>query len=100
MNIQFLIMAHGFEKAAAIEKALKEIGVPYESSVAKSVANKTPRTRVIVTKEMLMVVEQNLSRHEDWSDLAIAKESGVSSATVGRIRKGTHALQQNGAAKT
>ena len=51
MNITFTIMAHGFDKAAQIEKALKEIGVPYEAHLAKPVNGaKTKRTRMVRDK--------------------------------------------------
>jgi len=94
MNITFTIMAHGFDKAAQIEKALKEIGAPYEANIAKPVGGANSRkTRTVVDKALLAIVVTAIDKYPDRTDAEIARETNVSHATVGRIRNGHHCLQ-------
>jgi hypothetical protein len=98
MNIQFTIMAHGLMKAAAIEKALKDIGAPYEAKEAKPVATNggRRRTRMIITKKEIMAVEQCFAANPGFMTSDVSNATGVSKASVGRIKLGQHALQQGG----
>ena len=91
MNITFTIMAHGFEKAAQIEKALKDIGAPFTAVVAKPV--NAPRKRAVVDKATLAAVITTVDKHPDWSDKEIARVVGLGHNTVNRIRHGNHCLQ-------
>ena len=94
MNITFTIMAHGFDKAAKIEKALKEIGAPYEANIAKPVGGPNSRkTRTVVDKALLAIVVTAIDKYPERTDGEIARETGTSHATVGRIRTGKHCLQ-------
>lgn len=93
MNITFTIMAHGFEKAAAVEKALKAINIPYETKTAKPVATSVKRPKVdkIKLAAILLCIDKN--PNED--DKGVARMTGVGRNTVNRIRRGLHALQQD-----
>lgn len=93
MNFDFTIRAHGFEKAAAVEAALKNIGVPYEVNMSKPVNGKK-RTRVVIDKATVAVVANCLSRNPKFSVAEVAKRTKVSRATVQRIKSGTHVLQK------
>lgn len=92
MNFDFTIRAHGFEKAAAVEAALKNIGVPYDVKMSKGVASK--RTRRTLTKAEVTAVAHNITKYPNRSIAEHAKASGVSRATVERIKKGVHPLQK------
>ena len=92
MNITFTIMAHGFEKAAQIEKALIDIGAPFTAVVAKPV-NAPRRKRAVVDKATLAAVVTTIDKHPDWSDKEIARVIGLGHNTVNRIRHGNHFLQ-------
>lgn len=97
MNITFTIMAHGLEKAGQIEKALKELGVPYDAKEAKSVAKANGYKRnARVTKTEVMAVTTALAAHPDMSYTAISKQCGVHDQTVSKIAKGIHPLQTKG----
>lgn len=101
MNIQFTINVHSFEKAAAVEKALKGLDFNYTSRVEDKPslgAGKTKTRRVVIGKPELAAVLQCIASHPKWALVDIAKSTGVSRATVGRISLGTHVLQANGAA--
>ena len=91
MNITFTIMAHGFEKAAQIEKALKDIGAPFTAVVAKPV--NAPRKRAVVDKATLAAVMTTIDKHPNWSDKEVARVVGLGHNTVNRIRHGNHCLQ-------
>lgn len=92
MNITFTIMAHGFAKAAQIEKVLKDIGAPYTAVVAKAV-NVPKRRRVVINKVKLAIILTAIDKHPDWNDYEIAREVGIGHNTVNRIRHGKHHLQ-------
>lgn len=94
MNFTFTITAHGFEKAATIEKALKAIDVPYHTAMSKPIGNK--RTRVVIDKLKLAIVVTSINDNPGASDKEIARMTGVGENTVNRIRNGKHALQTKG----
>ena len=93
MNITFTIMAHGFEKAAKVEKALKDIGVPYETAIAKSV-NAPKKKRAVIDRTKLAIVITAIDKHPDRNDYEIGRETGIGHNTVNRIRNGKHCLQR------
>ena len=100
MNIKFTVMAHGFDKAALVEKALKELGIPYDAQVTTAPCNPKAKSvkRPRMGKADVMVVLHNADKHPMWDKVAIAKASGCSTTTVGRILSGTHVLQTSGVA--
>lgn len=93
MNFDFTIRAHGFEKAAAVEAALKNIGVPYDVKMSKGVGSKK-RTRRTLTKSEVTVIAHNITKYPNRTVAEHAKQNGVSRATVERIKKGIHPLQK------
>jgi len=95
MNIQFTVMAHGFDKAAAIEKALKELGCPYDTVISKS-RNAPKQKRATVDKVQLAVILACIDKNPEWDDKEVGRSTGIGRNTVNRIRRGLHALQQNG----
>lgn len=99
MNIQFTINVHSFEKAAAVEKALKGLDFNYSTRVddKPSLGAGKRSTRVVIGKDELAAVLQCIASHPGWTHNAISKSTGVSRATVGRISTGKHVLQSNGA---
>lgn len=95
MNFDFTIRAHGFEKAAALEAALKKLGIPYEVTQSKSaVERKTKVRRPKMDKIKVAAVVTSISKHPDWTDEMIGRETGISRNTVNRIRRGLHPLQK------
>lgn len=100
MNFTFTITAHGFEKAAQIEKALKALEVPFHTAMSKPIGGlKARKKRTVVDKAMLAIVATAIDKHPDRNDAEISRETGVSGATVGRIRNGQHCLQLKPALK-
>lgn len=97
MNFIFTITTHGFEKAGAVEKYLKDMGIPFETKIAPNRSNHSGRKKkVFVTPLILGTVLSTIEKQPDWNNDAIARETGVSRATVERIRAGKHALQTKG----
>ena len=92
MNFEFHIMAHGFEKAAKLEAALKSLNIPYETKVAKGVANTTGKKRKRLDKAEVAAVLVTIDSHPSWDDITVAKQSGIGRNTVNRIRRGIHPL--------
>ena len=97
MNIQFNIIAHGLEKAAKLEKFLKENSIAFEAGIAKGVCENRKK-RATVGKAEVMAVIDTAQRHHSWTQEQIGKATNVSHSTVGRILQGTHALQRTGEA--
>lgn len=97
MNVSFTIMAHGLEKAGKIEKALKEIGVPYEAKEAKPCSANGKRRKGSgfgkTSKAQVLAVTNELARNPDWTYTAIGKECGVHEQTVSKIANGIHPIQ-------
>lgn len=96
MNIIFTITAHGFEKAAAVEKALKAINMPFESKVLNGVGRRNQqKPRVMLTKQLIATVLHAVNKHPDWTEKEIERETGVGRNTVNKIKRGVHPLQQD-----
>ena len=93
MNFIFTITAHGFDKAAKLELELKKLDIPYE--VKQSQGPHRKRTRKVLSKTEVMAVAIAIQKHPDRPTRDIAKETGVSHATINRIRNGTHPLLAN-----
>ncbi len=93
MNFLFTITAHGFEKAAQLEKSLKDLGIPYEV-VQKSPAGLSKKKRMVITKVEVLAVQNCFDKHPDWTIAAVSRETNVSQAVVSRIKQGTHPLQK------
>ena len=94
-------MAHGFEKAGKIEKALKDLGVPYDAQVTAEPCNpkaKKKGTKMRITKIEVAAIIAASQSHPAWDKYAIAKSIGCSRATVERVLSNTHVLQKKGAA--
>ena len=99
MNISFTIMAHGLEKAGKIEKALKDLGVPYEAKEAKSVSSGNNRKSFKrTTKSELAAVLNAIAKFPDETFSSISKRVNVHEQTVSKIARGVHPLQRNGVA--
>jgi hypothetical protein len=95
MNFTFTIMAHGFDKAAKLEASLKELGIPYDVSMAKPVNGKrTRKPRAVIDKLKLGVILSAIDKHPTWNATHISKDCGVGRSTVERIMAGKHVLQQ------
>ena len=96
MNITFTLKVHSFTKAAEVEKSLKSLHLNYESKVDDKPSLGAGRLRrVRVTKAEVLAVVACRDINPKWNDTEVAKSCNVSAATVGRIRMGTHTLQQN-----
>jgi len=91
MNFLFTITAHGFEKAAKVEKMLKDLDIPFECK-HQSGPTKTKRTRKVLGKAEVMAVITTIDMHPEWNDETVAQQSGVGRNTVNRIRRGIHPL--------
>lgn len=99
MNIIFTIKTNTFSAAAAIEKVLTTEGLKYTARVDDKPSLGSGRRghkRVVIGKAELAAVLQCIASHHSWTQREIAKSTGVSLATVGRIANGTHVLQSNG----
>ena len=94
MNFDFTIRAHGFEKAAALEAALKKLGIPYEVTQSKAASERKKVRRPKVDKIKVAAVVTCISKHPDWNDEMVGRETGISRNTVNRIRRGLHPLQK------
>ena len=96
MNIEFKITAHGFEKAAKVEKMLKELGIAYEEKVCPGVkGGRNQKPRVMLTKQLIAAVLHAVNKHPDWTEKEIERETGVGRNTVNKIKRGVHPLQQD-----
>lgn len=94
MNFNFTVRVQGFGKAAELDAALKDLGLPYAIEVAKKSTGKTvKRQRATITKLEVNAVMVCLSKHPNWSLRDIERECGVSKAVISRIKAGTHPLQ-------
>lgn len=60
---------------------------------AKTIKNVGRRKRI--NKIELAAVVLSIKQNPDWGNSDIAKSTGVSTATVGRIRDGSHTLQRH-----
>ena len=60
---------------------------------ARQIKNVGRRKRI--TKIELAAIVLSIKQNPDWNDPTIAKSTGVSAATVGRIRDGSHTLQRH-----
>lgn len=101
MNINFTMTVHSFEAAAVLEKALNSNEIRFKVNVEDKPslgAGKKSLRRTRVTKSEVLAVVVYRSDNPDSSDSAVAKKCGVSPATVGRIRAGTHTLQRSNGA--
>ncbi len=95
MNFDFMIRAHGFEKAAAVEAALKKIGVAYEVMQSKPVANGNVGVkRKRLDKAAVMTIAHTISKHPDWTLTQLAKHCNCGETTISKIRDGVHPLQK------
>ena len=94
MNIEFKIIAHGYEKAGQVVKVLKDLSIPYEERVAPSTAARKSHTKTQVTKVVAATILAAIDKHPGRSDAELSRECGVSAATIGRFRNGTHKLSK------
>ena len=90
MNFDFTIRAHGFEKAAMLEAALKKMNIAYE--VTQSKAPVIKRTAKRIDKAEFMAVVNELQNHPNRTYADIARATGVHEQAVGKIAKGVHPL--------
>jgi len=100
MNIQFMIKVNNFEKAAGVEKALRSLGLNYQTRVDdKPSLGVGKRTRQVIGKAEVAAVAQCFANHPKWTVDEVARSTGIGKSTVGRVRLGTHALQRNDGGK-
>jgi len=102
MKIEFALFVHSFKKAAEVEEAIKKLGITHTMRIVNSHNKRTQsnvesKTRQTITKVDVLAVTQCYASHKDWTIAQVAKATGVSTATVGRIKLGTHVLQREGA---
>ncbi len=97
MNINFTISVTTFEKAAEIEKALKGLGLDYQTNVVDKPSLGAGRKpiRARIGKVELLAVMSCIDAHPKWTWKEVSRATGVGSSTVGRIKSGTHPLQLN-----
>ena len=92
MNFVFTITAHGFDKAAALEKSLKELKIPYEVVEKKGTSLSGRKRPQRITKVEVLAVTNCIAKNPNWSDGAVGKQTNVGANTVNRIRRGLHPL--------
>ena len=97
MKIKFTFEVSSFIDAAEVEELLKTSKVKYKVDIEGKPAKKSSRVgrRTRITKIELAAVVLSIKQNPDWGDTEVAKSTNVSSATVMRIRAGSHALQQH-----
>lgn len=100
MKIKFEFEVNSFIDAAELEELFNKNEIKYKVSVE---GNKTTTKRKRpsgtlrrkrISKEELAAVVLCIKQNPTWNDVKVAKRTNVSRATVGRIREGSHALQQ------
>ncbi len=97
MKIQFTLVVTSFGHAAALEEVLQKHDVSYRTEMLGQSTGKSNghrRKRRVIGKAEVAAVMQCFANHKGWTIVQVAKNTGVSRATVGRISRGTHALQQ------
>lgn len=96
MNFQFIVTAHGFDKAGKIEATLKEMGIPFIVKQMSGPSGTVRGTKAKVDKILVAAIVLSHQSHPTWTHKQISDQHKVSHATVGRILNGTHVLQAQG----
>ena len=92
MNFLFTITAHGFEKAAKVEKMLKDLDIPFDCKHQVGPTRAGKRRAPRLDKADVLAIIATIDMHPDWDDKTVAKQSGTGRNTVNKIRRGIHPL--------
>ena len=83
---QFEAIAARIEREEGEEAAQKKAWVAKHNPKTSRPNPKTPRPRVVYSKRQITAKEY-LMLHPDWTNQRIAEACGVTSQTIGRVRK-------------